>query len=96
MATKKSSPPRAGKKPKRISGLEASLLSFRARYGAAPAQASRFESRISPEIRKIVFGPKKGKTGSKTLGEIRKVADANRRMSTVARGSRSASVSPSI
>jgi hypothetical protein len=93
MAIKKSSPPRAGKKPKRISGLEASLLSFRARYDAAPGGVSRFESRISPRIRKIVFGPKKNKSGNKTLVEIRKVADANRRIATVARGSRSVSVS---
>jgi hypothetical protein len=78
MASKKSTKRQIEKRPKRITGLEASLLSFRARNGAVPpGDFVEFEKHVSPHVRKIVFARKKSKTGQKTLDRMRKVAQAN-------------------
>jgi hypothetical protein len=78
MALKKSSKRQTEKRPKRITGLEASLLSFRARNGAiSPSDFVEFEKHVSPHVRKIVFARKKIKVGQKTLDRMRKVAQDN-------------------
>jgi hypothetical protein len=78
MAFKKSTKRQPEKRPKRITGLEASLLSFRARNGAiSPGDFVEFEKHVSPHVRKIVFARKKSKAGQKTLDRMRKVAQAN-------------------
>jgi hypothetical protein len=82
MASKKKSKRYTTKAPKKITGLEASLLSFRARNGAIlPDDAVEFVKYVSPHVRRIIFGGEKtkSKTGQKTLERIRKVAEANGR-----------------
>jgi hypothetical protein len=78
MALKKSTKRQTEKRPKRITGLEASLLSFRARNGAiSPSDFAEIEKHVSPHVRKIVFARKKSKAGQKTLDRMRKVAKEN-------------------
>jgi hypothetical protein len=84
MASKKARKPQTEKQPKKITGLEATLLSFRARNGAtSPLERSDFEEHVSPHIRKIVFARKKSKNGQKTLERMREVANENTRKSGV-------------
>jgi hypothetical protein len=95
MPTKKTSKRRTTKQPRRITGLEASLLSFRARNGTTPAKFGNLGEHISEHVRKIVFARKKSKAGSKTLSEIREVAEANKRsIANFSKKSRSTSSSP--
>jgi hypothetical protein len=89
----------AKKKPrrkKRITGLEASLLSFHARYGDNPPQYREVEEHLSPHVRKILSAPKKSKAARKTLSEIRRVADENRKFVARSWKSRSDPLSPRI
>jgi hypothetical protein len=87
MAAKKTSRRRPTAKPIRITGLEASLLSFRARNGAKPPQFDEIAKHISERVRKMVSAKKKGKAANRTFEEIRKVADANKRqIASVSRG----------
>lgn len=80
MAGKKKSKARSTpKKPQQISGLEASLLSLRARSSAIPAKFDDLKVHVSEPVRKIVFESPTGGSAFKTFREIRKVADANRR-----------------
>jgi hypothetical protein len=95
MPTKKTSRRRSSKQPIRITGLEASLLSYRARNGTTPARFGNLSEQVSEHVRKILFAQKKNKAGSKTLSEIRKVADANKRsIATFSKKSRSAPSTP--
>jgi len=66
--------------PVRISGKDASLISFVARYGApSDEDRKKFEKLLSPHV-EVVFlkstGQKKN-AGQKTLTEIRRVAKSN-------------------
>jgi hypothetical protein len=76
---KKATKRRTTKRPKKITGLEASLLSFRARNRTTPVEFDSFGENLSKHVRGIVFSAKKRKAARKTLDEIRKVADENRR-----------------
>jgi hypothetical protein len=79
MATKKAKR-KTTKQPKRITGLEASLLSFRARNGATSLpEFAELEKYVSAHVRRIVFAGKKSKAGRKTLDRMRKVAEKNTR-----------------
>jgi hypothetical protein len=91
MATK-----RKPKRKKRITGLEASLLSFHARYGDNPPQYREVEEQLSPHVRKILSGSKKSRSARKTLSEIRKVADENRKLVARSWKSRTDPLSPRI
>jgi hypothetical protein len=87
MTVKKTSRRRTTAKPRRITGLEASLLSFRARNGAKPPQFEEIAKYLSAHVRKIVSAKRKGKAENRTFEEIRKVADANKhQIATVSRG----------
>jgi hypothetical protein len=78
MASKKSTKRQTEKRPKRITGLEASLISFRARNGAiSPTDFVELDKHVSPHVRKILFARKKSKAGQKTLERMRQVAREN-------------------
>jgi hypothetical protein len=82
MPAKKTAKRRTAKHPKRITGLEASLLSFRARNRATPVEFDALRDDVSKHVRGIVFSAKKHKAARKTLDEIRRVANENRRRIT--------------
>jgi hypothetical protein len=89
MPAKKTAKRRTTRHPKRITGLEASLLSFRARNRATPVEFDALRDDVSKHVKGIVFGAKKHKGARKTLDEIRKVANGNkRRMAASLRWSR--------
>jgi hypothetical protein len=93
MTVKKTSRRRTTAKPRRITGLEASLLSFRARNGAKPPQFEEISKYLSTHVRKIVSAKRTGTAENRTLEEIRKVANANKHQIATVR-SRRAIVSP--
>jgi hypothetical protein len=81
MASKKAGKRRAPKQPIRITGKDASILSFVARNGAPSAEhRSQVEEFLSPQVVKVVFSRSKAgnKTGQKTLTQLRKLAESNR------------------
>lgn len=79
MPAKKTTTRRTSKHPKRITGLEGSLLSFRARNLTTPVEFDALKSEISKHVRSVVFSAKKRKVARKTIDEIRKVAKENKR-----------------
>ena len=64
----------------RITGQDASALSFVARHGVLPVSKSEeLRQRISPKVARVVFKNAKGGllTGVKTLEQLRKLSESN-------------------
>jgi len=88
MASKKGTKRRAPKQPIRITGKDASILSFAARNGAlSPEDRRQVERFLSPQVVQVVFSRSSAgkKAGQKTLTQLRKLAESNRHITFDAR-----------